>query len=175
MHTHRLVNSVHPHRYSPYPAPFMTEGRGRAPRARVDEATATWAAFLRAHAAVVRRLEADLATTQGLALAWYDVLLELEHAPERRLRMQELGERAVLSRSRVSRIVDELEVAGFVRREPDPADRRGTSAVLTTAGRNRLRRAAPAYLRGIDVHLGQRLTGAELTTLRRACEKLLPP
>jgi DNA-binding MarR family transcriptional regulator len=59
---------------------------------------------------------------------WYDVLLELNSADGRRLRMQELGERAVLSRSRISRIVDELARAGLVTREPDPADRRGSWA-----------------------------------------------
>jgi DNA-binding MarR family transcriptional regulator len=141
-------------------------------RERRDEGVAAWAALLRAHGAVVRRLEAHLAATKGLPLSWYDVLLELEHAPDRRLRMQELGNRAVLSRSRVSRVVDELAAEGLVCREPDPSDRRGAYAVLTPAGRTRMRRAAPAYLRGIDEHFTRHLSDHEVATLRTACERL---
>ncbi|MCA1570397.1 MAG: MarR family transcriptional regulator, partial [Chloroflexi bacterium] len=89
-----------------------------------DAGVMVWATFLRAHAAVVRRLERELAEERGLALSWYDVLLELDSAPGRRLRMRELGERAVLSRTRVSRIVDEMVGAGLVEREPDAHDRR---------------------------------------------------
>ena len=133
----------------------------------------TWATLLRAHAAVVRRLEDHLSQTNGLPLPWYDVLLELEHAPGRRLRMQDLGNRAVLSRSRVSRIVDELVAAGLVVREPDPDDRRGAFAVLTPVGRSRMRRAAPAYLRGIDEHFTSHLSDRELSMMRAACERLI--
>lgn len=142
-------------------------------RTRRDEGVATWAALLRAQGAVVRRLEVHLARAKGLPLSWYDVLLELEHAPGRRLRMQELGNRAVLSRSRVSRIVDELEADGLVEREPDPDDRRGSFAVLTPAGRSRMRRAAPAYVRGIDEHFTLHLSDRELATMRAACERLI--
>lgn len=147
----------------------------RTRRSRRDEGVTTWAAFLRAHAAVVRRLEAHLAETKGLPLSWYDVLLELEHAPDRRFRMQELGHRAVLSRSRVSRIVDELAEAGLVCREPDPRDRRGAYAVLTPAGRARMRRAAPAYVRGIEAHFTRHLSDEELALLRTACLRLTDP
>ncbi len=121
----------------------------------------------------MRRLEDHLARAKGLPLSWYDVLLELEHAPGRRLRMQELGNRAVLSRSRVSRIVDELAAAGLAEREPDPHDRRGAFAALTPAGRTRMRRAAPAYVRGIDEHFTRHLSDRELTTMRAACERLI--
>jgi len=145
----------------------------RQRRTRRDEGEATWAAWLRAQAAVVRRLEEHLAQAKGLPLSWYDVLLELEHAPGRRLRMQELGNRAVLSRSRVSRIVDELVTAGLAEREPDPDDRRGAFAVLTPAGRSRMRRAAPAYVRGIDEHFTRHLTDRELAMMRAACERLV--
>lgn len=144
-----------------------------ADRSRRDEGVATWSALLRAHAAVLRRVETELAQAKGLPLAWYDVLLELEHAPDRRLRMQELGNRAVLSRTRVSRIVDELVAADLVERVADPDDRRGSYAALTRAGRSRMRRAAPAYLRAIDEEFTSRLTDEELTVLRSACEDLL--
>src|SRR6476659_3762735 len=73
-----------------------------------------WGALLRVHAAVVPMLDRELQAARRLPLAWYDVLLELNAAPDRRLRMSDLGERVVLSRTRVSRIVDELVAGGLV-------------------------------------------------------------
>ena len=95
-------------------------------------------------------LDRELQAAHRLPLAWYDVLLELNSGPDRRLRMSELGERVTLSRTRVSRLVDEMSVAGLVRREANPDDRRSAYAVLTTKGRNVFRQAAPTYLGGID-------------------------
>ncbi|WP_312858108.1 MarR family winged helix-turn-helix transcriptional regulator [Pseudonocardia pini] len=138
-----------------------------------DDGVRAWAALLRIHAAVLRDLEQDMERTQNLPLTWYDVLLELNAAPDRRLRMQELGERAVLSRTRVSRIVDELARAGFVVREKDETDRRGNWAVLTPAGRERLREAAPGYLDGIARHFADHLSEAERTTVADALERVL--
>ena len=86
--------------------------------------------FLRVHAAVVPRLERDLAAV-GMPLSWYDVLLELNAAPDRRLRMTELGARAVLSRERISRVVDELERAGLVCRERNRTPAAPLLAVIT--------------------------------------------
>ncbi|HEU5267914.1 MAG TPA: helix-turn-helix domain-containing protein, partial [Jatrophihabitans sp.] len=75
-----------------------------------------WAALLQVHAALVPVLDRELQSATGLSLAWYDVLLELNAAPGRRLPMTELGEKVVLSRTRVSRVVDELSRAGLVER-----------------------------------------------------------
>ena len=138
-----------------------------------DAGVAAWAALLRTHAAVLRELERDMERSQGMPLSWYDVLLELNSAPGRRLRMQELGERAVVSRSRVSRIVDELVRAGLVVREQDPADRRAGWAVLTPAGRERLRAAAPGYLDGIARHFADHLAEDERTTIANALGRVL--
>jgi DNA-binding MarR family transcriptional regulator len=134
---------------------------------------ATWAMFLRTHAAVVSRLEREMDDERRLPLAWYDVLLELNAAPDRRLRMQELGHRVVLSRSRVSRIVDELTQAGMTRREPDATDRRGSYAVLTPAGRTALRSAAPIYLRGITEHFTAHLDDHQLRAVHEALARVL--
>ena len=131
-----------------------------------------WALLLRVHAAVLPRLERALAAHQ-LPLAWYDVLLELNAAQGRRLRMSELGSRVVLSRERVSRVVDELERAGLVRREPNPDDRRSLFAVLTEEGRERLRAAAPAYLAGIEEHYTRHLDDEEISVLSRALARVL--
>ena len=140
----------------------------------VDEpdGTAAWAALLRAHAAVVPKLERRLAET-GLPLSWYDVLLVLNSAPGRRLRMSELGSRAVLSRERVSRVVTELERAGLVRREANPEDGRSSFAAVTPEGRTRLRQAAPVYLSGIEEHFLRHLGTGEVRALVRALGRVV--
>ncbi|WP_375423076.1 MarR family winged helix-turn-helix transcriptional regulator [uncultured Friedmanniella sp.] len=132
-----------------------------------------WSLLLRTHAALVPQLNRDLERQGHLPLAWYDVLLELNAAPERRLRMQDLGARVVLSRSRASRVVDELTAAGLACREPDSADRRGSFAALTDAGRQALRAAAPVYLAGIADRFSAHLTDQELTALREGLNRVL--
>jgi DNA-binding MarR family transcriptional regulator len=144
-----------------------------AKRARDELGLASWAMFLRTHAAVVARLERELLEARRLPLAWYDVLLELNAAPGRRLRMQQLGDQVVLSRSRVSRIVDETTAAGLTQREPDPDDRRGYYAVLTEDGRTALRSAAPVYLRGIKQHFTDHLDDDQLRAMHRALTAVL--
>src|SRR4051812_29076032 len=111
-----------------------------------DTDVASWAALLRVHAALVPRMDRELQRACGLPLTWYDVLLELNSAPERRLSMGELGEVAVVSRTRASRVVDQLVEAGLVERESNPGDKRSAWAVITEEGRKRLRSAAPVYL-----------------------------
>ena len=144
-----------------------------AKRERDELGLASWALFLRTHAAVVARLEREMLEARRLPLAWYDVLLELNAAPGRRLRMQQLGNQVVLSRSRVSRIVDETTAAGLTQREPDPDDRRGYHAVLTDAGRTALRAAAPVYLRGIKQHFTDHLDDDQLRAMHRALTAVL--
>jgi DNA-binding MarR family transcriptional regulator len=124
----------------------------------VIDPVAAWRAVLLAQSRVVRAIEADLENAGAIPLTWYDVLLELNGAPERRLRMQQLGLRTVLSRSRVSRLVDELEAHGLAQRLPDPNDGRATLATITPAGRAALRSAAPIYLRGIERHFTRHLS-----------------
>ena len=138
-----------------------------------DTDTAAWAALLRVHAAVVPALDRDLQAATGLQLTWYDVLLELNAAEDRRLSMGELGQRAVVSRTRVSRVVDQLVAAGLVVREVNPDDRRSAYAAITPAGRDRLRAAAPVYLDGIARHFTSRMTAAEAGTVAAALEKVL--
>jgi DNA-binding MarR family transcriptional regulator len=138
-----------------------------------DTDTAAWAALLRVHAALVPALDSELQAAHGLPLSWYDVLLELNAAPERRLTMGELGEVAVVSRSRVSRVVDELVRAGLVSRETNPADGRSAYAVITEAGRRRLRAAAPTYLGGIQRLFTSKLTGREAQTIAHALGKVV--
>jgi DNA-binding MarR family transcriptional regulator len=137
-------------------------GTGGAKAARAsrpeDPAVDAWRGLLVAHSRLVPAVEADLRAAGQIALSWYDVLLELNAAPERRLRMSELGQRVVLSRTRVSRIMDELAAAGLAERQPDQADGRSSFAVLTPAGRDALRRAWPVYREAIRRHLAAGLT-----------------
>jgi DNA-binding MarR family transcriptional regulator len=137
------------------------------------EGIGAFAALLKVQAEIVRRLEVRLDGHRLVPIAQYDVLLELNAAPARRLRMQELSDRVVLSRSRVSRVVDEMERAGLVRREPDPDDRRAAFAVITDDGRAALRKAAPVYLQGIEEEFLSHLSLGERRSLERSLRKVL--
>lgn len=141
---------------------------GVARRDRTDDEAAgrrAWAGLLQVHAALVPLIDRELQRETGLPLAWYDVLLELNAAEDGRLRMGELGDRVVLSRTRVSRLVDELSESGLVCREANPEDRRSAFAVLTDEGRQRLRDAAPTYMEGIRQHFTRHLSGDELSAV----------
>ncbi|HET8581943.1 MAG TPA: MarR family winged helix-turn-helix transcriptional regulator [Jatrophihabitans sp.] len=145
--------------------------RGATPRPG-DWRVGVWRSFLRAHAGVMRELERELVAEAGMPLGWYDVLLTLAEAPDRRLRMAELADRVLLSRSGVTRLVDRLQAEGLVRREPSPHDARGTYTVLTADGLARLRRAAPVHLAGIRRHWLARFSDDELRTLGELLERL---
>jgi DNA-binding MarR family transcriptional regulator len=122
-----------------------------------EDRVAAWRAVLLAQSRALRAIERDMEAAGVVSLGWYDVLLELNAAPDRRLRMQDLAARAVLSRTRISRIVTELEAAGYVVRRPDPDDRRAALATITPAGRAALKRAAPTYLAAIEEHFTRHL------------------
>jgi DNA-binding MarR family transcriptional regulator len=133
----------------------------------------TWGALLKVHATLVPRLDHALQETHGLPLTWYDVLLELNSAPHRRLTMGQLGAVASVSRTRVSRVVDDLVAAGLVAREPNPDDGRSAFAALTPAGRAALRRAAPTYLACVRREFADHLTAPEAEALATALRKVL--
>jgi DNA-binding MarR family transcriptional regulator len=135
--------------------------------------SSAWAALLQVHAALVPRIDRALQQAAGLPLSWYDVLLELAAAPGGRLTMGELAQRVVLSRTRVSRIVDELVAAGLVRREGNPDDRRSAFAVLTADGLARYRAAAPHYLASIEREFASGLTDGELGAVAAALHTVL--
>lgn len=132
-----------------------------------DPRLAAWSTFLRAHARVLRELERELQAEQDLALTDYDVLFQLASADERRLRMSELADRLLLSRSGATRLVDRLVADGLVARETCESDRRGQWAALTDAGVARLRRASPTHLRGVATHFLDRLEPDDLAALER--------
>lgn len=152
------------------PEPQPAQGVGDELRPD-DWRLGVWRSFLRAHAAVTRRLEQEL-TDAGMPLTWYDVLLQLAESPQHRLRMAQLADRVLLSRSGLSRLVDRLQAEGYVTRERSADDARGTFTVLTAAGRDALRRAAPVHLRGVREHWLDRFDDDELRTLGRLLQRL---
>jgi len=147
-------------------------GHAQIPSPR-DPRLDAWRTFLTAHAQVRRQLERELQSEQSLGLGEYEVLLLLARADERRLRMSELADRLVLSRSGVTRLVDRLEGAALVKRGSCDTDRRGSWAILTDAGHQRLRGAAPTHLRGVGEHFLDRIPAAELEALRRTLDRVL--
>jgi DNA-binding MarR family transcriptional regulator len=132
-----------------------------------------WRTFLRAYAIISSRLEHDLVNANDLPLAWYEVLLHLAEAPVQRMRMTDLADRVLLSRSGLTRLVDRLESEGLVKREACPSDARGTFTVLTRSGHERLTAAAPTYLRGLAEYVAEPLSRAELDTLHELLARLL--
>ena len=134
-----------------------------------------WAALLQVHAALVPALDKEVQGQTGLPLTWYDVLLELAAEPAGRLRMTDLAERVVLSRSRVSRLVDELASRGLITKEEHPDDRRSAYAAITKAGLAEFRSTAPVYLRAIEFQFASNLTDEDLALLERVLNKIRKP
>jgi len=124
---------------------------------------AAWRALISTNALVIDKIERELSAAELPPLGWYDVLLELSRASDRRLRMHELAQAVVLSRSGLTRLVDRLERAGLLRREPTPEDRRGAFAVLTDDGRDTLDQMWPVYAKGIAEHFGGHLSDGDET------------
>jgi DNA-binding MarR family transcriptional regulator len=132
-----------------------------------------WRQFLEAHAIVVGALETELDEARGLPLAWYDVLVALQEAPDQRLRMQDLARRVLFSRSGLTRLVDRMVGAGYVGRERCEDDRRGTYAVLRPAGARCLRDASGVHLRGVRDHFARHLDDQDVDALSRALAHVL--
>jgi DNA-binding MarR family transcriptional regulator len=127
-----------------------------------------WHALLRAQAGVAGNLERELMAAEGLPLAWFEVLLVLDQAPDGAVRLQRLMDTVLMTKSGVSRLVDRMEIAGLVSRSGCPSDRRGAYAVITALGREKLHRATPIHAGGIDRFLAQVLDTEQATRLRDA-------
>jgi DNA-binding MarR family transcriptional regulator len=136
------------------------------------EQLAAWRTFITAHAIVINLIEQDLTEAQQLPLSSYDVLLALVNAPNRRLRMHELAQAVVLSRSGLTRLVDRLEHEGLLTRERSGPDRRATYAVLTLKGFRAFRHAWPIYANGIFKYFIQHLTPQEVGTLTQMLQRV---
>ena len=137
-----------------------------------SDAIRVWAALLRLHAQLVPEFDREVHAATGLPLTWYDVLLELARAGDQ-LRMSELAERVVLSRTRVSRLVDDMVRSGLVARQANPDDGRSSYAVLTDEGRRQFTAAAPVYVAAVERVVAGVLPSAKLAGLADDLERLL--
>jgi DNA-binding MarR family transcriptional regulator len=133
---------------------------------------AAWRSLLRAHSSLVKSLDAELVEAHGLALSSYEVLARLAAAGEGRMRMCELAESVLLSRSGLTRLVDRLERGGLVARGSCEQDGRGAFAVITPAGLEQYEAARSTHLDGIRRHFAGRLSAAELATLSEHLRRL---
>jgi DNA-binding MarR family transcriptional regulator len=125
----------------------------------------SWVSFLRAHAAITRELSAQLQREHDLTLNDYEVLLHLSRAEGGRMRRVDLAERVVLTASGITRLLEGLERAGYVRKESCASDARVSYAAITDEGSEKLHAAAETHLQGVDDLFLSRYSGSELKTL----------
>jgi len=140
--------------------------------APADRAVRAWRALLVAREAVFRRLDREIGVLGVLCPEDVDVLLPLASAPEQRLRMGELADRVLLSRSGLTRRVDRLVERGLVARRACPSDRRGAWATLTPGGVAELERALPHHRAALGRSLGTHLSEPQLEALIEALDLL---
>lgn len=132
-----------------------------------------WRLFLTANARITSQIDQNLRASDLIPLNWYDVLIELYEAPDQRLRMSDLAERVLLTRSGLTRLVDRLEAQGYLTRKMDPEDRRGFYATITEPGIDALRSAWQVYADGIQNLFAQYLSDDEAQRLVEVLTKML--
>ena len=131
-----------------------------------------WRLFITLHTKIIEVIDADLQSAGGIPLQHYDVLIELFEAEGKQLRMYELAQRVVLSRSSITRLVDQLAKQGLLIRKTDPEDRRGSYAVLTEAGETALRSSWPFYSEAIQRRFGSFLADDEAVIISQAFSRI---
>ena len=134
-----------------------------------------WRGFLRAHATLVGELDEELTERHGLPLSSYDVLVQLDEAPEGRLRMSHLADAVLLSRSGLTRLVTRLESQGLLQRVDCPSDARGAFAAITDKGREKLDEARVTHRAGVRRRFLDKLGEREMRQLARVWSRLLDP
>lgn len=138
-----------------------------------DERFLAWLDMIRAQARVTEALEYKLEEEAGIPLAFSEVLVQLEKAPEKRMRMQELGRSIFLSKSGVSRLVSRMECVGLVERQGDPDNLRATYAAITDKGREVFRKAAPVSLREVEERFSCHVDAEEAEVMRRVLGRII--
>src|SRR4051794_41947464 len=132
-----------------------------------------WRAYMNSWMLLGDRLDRELTRETGISHAYYEILVQLSETEGRALRMSELAERCLSSRSRLSHAVSRLEERGWVRRQVCPEDGRGQLAVLTDEGFAALEAAAPVHVEGVRTHVFDQLTPEQVAALRDIGETLL--
>jgi DNA-binding MarR family transcriptional regulator len=133
-----------------------------------------WRGLLRVHAALTQALGAEIEAAHGLSLSAYEVLMFLADAPEHRMRMRDLADSVILSRSGLTRLVDRLEADGLLCRQSCPSDARGAYAKLSPKGAAKLTEARATHLDGVREHFLARLAPEDQIALGEAWEHVLP-
>ncbi len=133
-----------------------------------------WRGLLRAHASLCKALDAELCAAHGLPLTTYEVLMYMHDAPSHRMRMCDLAECILLSRSGLTRLIDRLQRDGLVSRQTCDSDARGAYAVLTDDGVRTLHEARATHLAGVRRHFLQKFSVEEQVALGDAWERVLP-
>jgi DNA-binding MarR family transcriptional regulator len=132
-----------------------------------------WRAYMYSWMLLGDRLDRELTRETGISHAYYEILVQLSETEGRSLRMSELADRCLSSRSRLSHAVSRLEERGWVRRQVCAEDGRGQLAVLTDEGFAALEAAAPVHVESVRTHLFDQLTPAQLAAMRDIGETLL--
>ena len=143
------------------------------PRWLNDSEQRAWRAWIASSQLLLDRLSRDIHAQHGLTMADYEILVRLSESADHRVRMSELADRTLASRSRLSHQIDRMEKRGFVLREQCTDDKRGQFAVLTETGWQTLVTAAPDHVESVRTHLVDVLSPAEFAALGVACEKIL--
>src|SRR3989449_6347105 len=130
-----------------------------------------WRLYFESALALIDVIDAELEHDAGIPMRWYDALVQLEETPDG-LRMNELAERILYSKSGFTRVVDRMEEAGLVQRVRPRHDRRSILVVLTDQGRETMERARRYHRDGIERHFSQHLSQTEIKALTRALEKI---
>ncbi|MBA2522575.1 MAG: MarR family transcriptional regulator [Solirubrobacterales bacterium] len=136
---------------------------------------AAWRGFLITHSRVIGALDEELEREHGLPLGSYEVLLHLAGSDGHSLRMGQLADHLLLSRSGLTRLVDRLARRGLVERHSCPSDRRGTYARLTADGLRRFEEARPTHLRGVREHFIAHIPEHDLERLAAIWDRVLEP
>ena len=135
----------------------------------------TWRGFLFANAKVVQALDTDMIEQHDLSLTWFDLLSRIKQAPGQRLRMHQLEEASLFTRSGITGLADRLEKAGFVRRERSAEDRRCVYLAITQAGIDKIDEVWPDHQLSIQNHFAQHLDPEDAKALQATTEKILNP
>ena len=130
-----------------------------------------WRAFIECSWALTDILEVELLAAEGMSIRWYDVLVHLEDATDG-LAMNEVADRILQSKSGLTRVIDNMEKAGFVRRERPANDRRRVLVFITPGGRKALNAARFVHRDGIRRHFADQLSAKDFEALSRALEKV---
>jgi DNA-binding MarR family transcriptional regulator len=135
---------------------------------------AAWRGLLRVHSSMTKVLDAELMREHRLPLSSYEVLLFLADSPDGRMRMSELADGVLLSRSGLTRLVDRMERDGLLRRRRCEEDQRGWYAEITDEGRDLFARARATHLDGVRERFLSNLSRDEQRTLAALWEKVSP-